>query len=117
MGFVLGWLSFLLLGLMLPSYLLWVNPWMIQQEYGSGLDSASMTFWDRMRWLYVLGPEVVVALAAIIVSLITLARWGSLRALQQEGWMVTWRLICAWSALGIFGSILLLGVLLFAGAT
>jgi len=69
-----------------------------------------------MRLLSLLGPEVMVALAALLVSVITLARWGSFRALQQDGWMVTWRLICAWSAFGTFGAILLLGVLLFAGA-
>lgn len=110
----LGVTSLLLLGPLLLSFFLWADSWMYQLEYPI-LTYSQKWFWDVLRWLFVLGPELVVALVALIVSIITIARWTNKPGWQRDEGLVIGGLTCAVVVLVTYGGILLFGILVLAG--
>jgi hypothetical protein len=84
----LGATSFFLLGPLALSFFLWVDAWLYQLEYPI-LTYSQKWFWDLLRWLYVLGPEIVLALAALIVGIIAVARRRKTPGWQRDEALVT----------------------------
>jgi hypothetical protein len=82
----LGVTSFLLVVPLSLSFFWWVDLWMYHLE-SPIFTYDQKRFWDILRWLYVLGPELVLALAALIVGSITVARWkGIPDGARIPGW-------------------------------
>ena len=110
----LGVTSFLLVFPLGLSFFRWVDLWMYQLE-SPIFTYSQKRFWDILRWLYVLGPELVVALAALIVGSIALARWKATPGWHQDAELVTGGLTCGILVLLTFGLLLAFGILVMAG--
>jgi hypothetical protein len=98
---VLGVTSLLLLGPLALSFFLGVDAWLYQ--------------WDVLPWLYLLGPEIVLALVALIAGIIVIARWRKTSGWKYDGELVTAGLTCAVLVLIFYGSVLWVGIRVLAG--
>lgn len=110
----LGATSFFLLAPLALSFFLWVDAWLYQLEYPI-LTYSQKRFWDVLRWLYVLGPEIVLALVALIVGIIAIARWRKTPGWQRDDALITAGLSYAALVLILYGSVLLFGIVVLAG--
>lgn len=103
----------------LPLYV-WYLQWLAPVIQAHRLQCPSFTCpamhsWDSLGWLLVLGPEILVALASVLLGYSGLwrSRWhpispGNLALLRAS---VTWGVV--WTVL--FGCMLLVGITAFAG--
>jgi hypothetical protein len=111
---------FLLLPLVLPFpfwglELLWIGPKLHEQVLAcASFDCPSAVYWDRLAWIVVLGPSLLVAVLSLLLGMIGLlrARWHPISPEQE--WLLHGSVIGGFVWALIFGSLLWFGVAVIA---